>query len=131
MVFRGTVMNFDALESWYYKTGKEVLMHGNMSTTKSLDTALRYSMCNTYSGPDVSVLFVISIQNNMGFSGFRLNDEKYTAYPGEQVFLLGEGFPVNVLKVEQDVVIHNKNKSLKKFNNKKVTIIYLHNDSCF
>lgn len=49
---------------------------------------------------------MISVQNYHGYHAFRLDDEKYSAYPYEKEFLLAEGVEVYVMKVE-DVTTNN------------------------
>ena len=46
------------------------------------------------------VLFFISVQNYNGFNGFRLNGEKYSAYPQEREVILLDGTKVIVMKIE-------------------------------
>jgi len=76
-------------------------MHGSTSTSKNMEISLGFSKCHTdYSDNQQPVLFVYSIRNHAGFNGFRLNSKKYSVYPGEQEYLLMEGFEVYVLKVE-------------------------------
>lgn len=52
----------------------------------------------------VPVVFVISVRNYLGFHAFRMNDERFTAYPQEQEFLLMEGIFLWVMKVEELLV---------------------------
>ena len=79
-----------------------------MSTSKNLEVGLDGTKCNTvYSSNFHPVLFVYSVRNYRGFSGFRMSDERYTAYPQEQEYLLQEGFRVYALDVENDFVINN------------------------
>ena len=52
-------------------------------------------------GAMVPVLFLISVQNYNGFNGFRLNGEKYSAYPLEREVILLDGTKVVVMKVEE------------------------------
>ena len=100
-------------------------MHGCTSTSKNLDVALGFSQCDTdYDAENKqAVLFVYSIRNYDGFSGFRLNSKRYTLYPEEQEYLLMEGFRVYVLEVEDGFKI--KNQHLSKYDAKTVTVIFL------
>lgn len=63
-----------------------------MSCTKSRDMSY------------IPVLFVISVRNYLGYHAFRMNDERYTAYPQEQEYLLMEGIFLWVMKVEELLV---------------------------
>jgi len=47
------------------------------------------------------VVFIVSVQNYNGFNGFRLNGEKYSAYPLEREVILLDGTKVVVFKVEE------------------------------
>lgn len=47
------------------------------------------------------VVFLISVQNYNGFNGFRLNGEKYSAYPMEREVILLDGTKAIVMKVEE------------------------------
>jgi len=100
-------MNKEWIEDWREEIGlqgeyegqsvegmlKYIPMHGSTSTSKSMDVALGFSKCGTkYDDNKQAVLFVYSIYNYGGFNGFRLNDKKYSVYPGEQEYLLMEGF---------------------------------------
>ena len=95
-------MNKEWITGWREEVGKKwIPMHGSTSTSKNMQVALGLSLCHTnYSDNQQPVLFVYSILNYYGFPGFRLNSKKYSVYPGEQEYLLMEGFEVFVLKVE-------------------------------
>ena len=74
-----------------------------------------------------SVIFVFLIRNYEGFYGFRLSDERYSAFPAEKEFLLMEGFDVLIINVDNDYVIENKVPGFEAYNSKTVTIVYLYN----
>lgn len=44
---------------------------------------------------------MISVRNYLGFHAFRMNDDRYTAFPQEQEYLLMEGMFLWVMKVEE------------------------------
>jgi len=71
------------------------------------------------------VLFVYSVLNKNGFNGFRLTDSRYTPFPHEQEYLMMEGYYVYVLDIVQNVQIANTNGDMIKYNNKKITVVYL------
>ena len=50
------------------------------------------------------VVLIISVQNYIGFNGFRLNGEKYSAYPLEREVILLDGTKVVVMKVEEETI---------------------------
>ena len=79
-----------------------VKLKGNTSTTKSFRQALLN--LNSKDASLIPVLFTITVRNYLGFHAFRINDERYTAHPYEQEFLLMEGIFVWVLKVEEILV---------------------------
>ena len=69
------------------------------------------------------VIFFISVQNYNGFNGFRLNGEKYSAYPMEREVILLDGTKVIVMKVEEiKMRQQSENKSEE---NQKITFIHL------
>ena len=73
----------------------------------------------------VPVLFLISVQNYNGFNGFRLNGEKYSAYPLEREVILLDGTKVIVMKVEE-IDVKSMNMELNDLNgNSSITLIHL------
>ena len=84
-----------------------VNMPGTTSTSSNLGVALNFSKCATkfIKIPGKSVLFVFFFQNWIGFPGFGLNQPEYSAFPFEEEYLLCEGIPVWVLRVDENVVI--------------------------
>lgn len=120
-------MNTDWIEDWRKQIGKnEIDLHGIMNTSKNLEVALNYTKCHTeYAAEQQPVLFVYSIRNYNHFSGFRLNDKRFTPYPEEEEYLLMDGFWIYVLDVEDNYEIVNKHKAFQKFNGKKITVVYL------
>ena len=102
------------IEDWREKVGNGWFrLHGCTSTSKNMEVALGFSKCHTdYSGNQQPVLFVFSICNDYGFNGFRMNSKRYSVYPGEQEYLLMEGFKVFALKVEDSFKIKNQYVSL-------------------
>ena len=94
-------MNKEWITGWREEVGKKdedgnmkyFSLHGSTSTSKNMEVALGFSKCHTdFSANQQPVLFVFSITNFNGFNGFRLNSKKYSVYPGEQEYLLCEGF---------------------------------------
>ena len=69
-------------------------------------------------------MFLISVQNYNGFNGFRLNGEKYSAYPLEREVVLLDGTKVAVMKAE-DIEVKNKNREFKELDGHTVTFIHL------
>ena len=120
-------MNQVWIEDWRKEIGQDYInLKGITNTTKNLDIAMDYSKCHTdFWNHTTPVVFVISIWNNSGFKGFRLTDKRFSVYPEEQEVLLMEGFPVYVLDIQDGFEIENKNEQLKKYDGKKITIIYL------
>lgn len=54
-----------------------------------------------------------------------MTDERYTVFPNEQEYLFFEGMGFYIVDIDDDFEIKNKNKMMKKYNGKKVTVIYL------
>lgn len=73
---------------------------------------------------EVSVMFIISVQNYNGFKCFRLNGEKYSAYPQEKEVILLDGTQVAVMNVEE-VQIDNDAEDFEHLKGKSLVIIHL------
>ena len=73
----------------------------------------------------IPVLFVMSCQNYESFSGLRLNNEAYTAYPYEQEIILAEGSEVIVLKVDTEFKLQNLDLQIANYYNRHLTLIHL------
>ena len=71
------------------------------------------------------VLFVIICQNYMSSQGVRLNNEAFTAYPGDQEMVLRQGCRVYVLQVQKKVVYKNNYTTFQEFNDQEFTIVHL------
>ena len=101
LLFRGALMQKEWINPWRKEVGGGIsLPGGSTSTSQNLDVALGFSKCHTdYTDDQQPVLFVYSIKNYFGFSGFRMTDKRYSMYPSEQEVLLMEGFEVYVLDV--------------------------------
>ena len=113
LLFRGALMNKDWIDKWSFNIGNELHLQGCTSTSRNLDVALGFSKCDTdYAFEQQPVLFVFSMLNQTGFSGFRLTDKRYSIYPQEQEYLLCEGFPVYIIDVQERFEIKNDYKHL-------------------
>ena len=65
------------------------------------------------------------MQNYNGFNGFRLNGEKYSAYPLEREVILLDGTKVVVMKVEE-INVNSINMELNGLNGQNsITLIHL------
>lgn len=76
------------------------------------------------------VLFVICIQNWIGYNAFRLNSAQFSAHPGEHEVILNEGFPLAVIAREDLNLDYSKKTEdpyWSDFNGKKLTVFYLFN----
>ena len=100
-------MPFEWINEWRAHIDKHVCMASNITATRSLLPALQISNCHNHiDDPDYKpVLFVFLLKNYNGFSGWRLTNSNYTAYPQEQEFLFREGFGIIVLHVDDSVLI--------------------------
>jgi len=107
-------------------------MPGTTSTSSNLGVGLKFSRCGieykTMSGK--SVLFVFFFKNYYGFRGFRLNQPEYSAFPDEEEYLLIEGIPVTVLKVEENMVLDCKDITAvkDKYHGQTINVVYLFNN---
>ena len=131
LLFRGTQMTKSAVETWRDQVAREsfnqqgqpvarcLQLKGSTSTSESFRIAMNFVQGKSeqtwlqnkyFNDPDdeeiVPVLFLISVQNYNGFNGFRLNGEKYSAYPLEREVILLDGTKVIVMKVEEVDVKH-------------------------
>jgi len=77
---------------------------GNTSAYMNLETALKLN--KSPSTDTVFVLFVFLMKNYSGFSGVRLNKDQYSAFPGEEEFLIVEGSPATVLAVDEALQVN-------------------------
>lgn len=126
LLFRGALIDKEWLGGWYERVGKDLKLDGYTSTSKSLDVALGFSGAETeHSINQQPTLFVFSIRNYFGFSGFRLSDKRWSIYSQEEEYLLNGGFRVFVLDIEHDFEISSHHQDLKKYDGKTITIIYL------
>lgn len=112
LLYKGGQMAETWIEEWEQFENEPVRMPGFSTCTKSLQIALDHAFTDI-NRMLVPTLFVISCKNCHGFWGFNMNNEFYSAYPGEKETLLSEGFPVYILKVEHDIPIMNLNNSCK------------------
>ena len=92
------------IEDWREQIGNNILLHGTTSTSRNLEVALDYSKCDKkYRDDQQAVLFIYHVVNNYyGTCAFRMTDERFTAFPYEQEFLLVEGIKVRVLDIEDN-----------------------------
>lgn len=130
LLFRGVLLPHVWLKDWTSQEGGDfVRMPTLTSSSQSIEIALQFSQVKeqTVETTKKSVIFVFLIRNYEGFYGFRLSDERYSAFPAEKEFLLMEGFDVLIINVDNDYVIENKVPGLEAYNSKKVTIVYLYN----
>jgi len=128
LVFRGVLMKQTWLKDWKRKAGgADIGLHGTTSVSRNLEIALELSKCDTNKDNNmIPVLFVYTIRNYKGFSGFRNNDGRYSAFPCEQEYLLIEGTKIYILSIQENFVIES-NYNLR-FNGNKLTVIYCLNN---
>ena len=116
-------------DAYLKKVGKKVNMPGTTSTSSNLGVALGFSKCSIKDIATLgkSVLFVFFFKNYEGFGGFRLNQPEYSAFPFEEEYLLMEGYPLWVLKVDENIVIANETTKewREQYNGQTINIVYL------
>lgn len=78
-------------------------MKGQTATSESFRIALDFARTNvnTNNSQNQMVLFVLVAHNYFHYHGFRLNNELYTAHPGEKEVLFMEGTAVAVVGVDE------------------------------
>ena len=106
-------------------------LKGQTATSESFRIALDFARTNvnTNNSQNQMVLFVLVAHNysGLGYTGFRLNNELYTAHPGEKEVLFMEGTEVAVVGVDE-VRFDEKaftDPFMKFLNAKFLTIVYL------
>jgi len=130
LVYSGTLLNEFQILNWKELMTKHskgmASLNGLTKTTRSLDFALEQTQCTTSNDSKLKpVLFVYSIGNKNGFNGFRLVDNRYTPFPHEQEYLMMEGYYIYVLDIVENFQVVNTNGEMIKYNNKKITVVYL------
>ena len=58
-----------------------------------------------------------------------MNNDAYSAFPGEGEILLTEGIAVYVLDIQNDVKIQNRHESMKEYDEKIIKIIHLFHET--
>lgn len=69
---------------------------------------------------------MMCMQNYYGFKGLRVNLTRYSSHHFEEEVLLMEGIKMFVVRVEE-ITFKSEIDSMKKYNDKRVTLIYLFN----
>ena len=92
-------MKEEWLNDWKNACGSNVCLPGNTSTSEIIDIALRFAKPNEED--ELPVLFIFYVWNFQNYSGFRLNDERYSAFPNECEHLLPEGQQICVEEYEE------------------------------
>jgi len=73
-----------------------------------------------------SVIFVLTVFNEITYPGFRLNNEKYSAYPDEEEVLLPAGTQFEIEGYENiECTAFTPKEGQEDLNGKKIHIIYL------
>ena len=131
MLFRGAALKQDQINDYKTKaaSGDRYHLAGQTSCFESLDIGLKHAFgaldqAGARSSEQAPVLFVYTVQNYWSYMGVRLNNEAFTAYPGEGELLLCDGCPVYVLGVSQ-VVVGNGHADFAKYTGKALTVIYM------
>lgn len=103
-------------------------MQGTTATTLNPRVALDFANCNQKQlALDLHpVVFVFCMQNYYGFKGVRINLTRYSSHHFEEEVLLMDGIKMFVVGVEQ-ITFQSEIESMKKYNDKQVTLIYLFN----
>lgn len=97
-------MNKIDIQHWKEKVGEKVRLPSTTSFTENFREAI-YSARHKNKDKDIrSVVFVLTIFNQDSYPGFRLNNEKYTAYPDEEEYLLPAGLQVEVEDYKKQVM---------------------------
>ena len=75
-------MNSDWIDEWKQASGINVCLPGNTSTSELFDIAMKFAAVDD--DTQVPALFVFYVWNFNRYPGFRLNDERYSAFPYEK-----------------------------------------------
>lgn len=100
LVYKGCMMHKDKIQRWKDQVGETVHLPSITSFTESFRESI-YSLNHLdfikNKNKDIKpVIFVLSLFNQTSYQGFRLNNEKYSAYPGEQEILMPAGMKVGI-----------------------------------
>lgn len=86
----------DKINQWKAQVGAKVSLPCTTNFTENFREAL-YSAKHVNKDKSIkAVLFVLAVFNEASYPGFRLNNEKYTAYPDEEEAILPAGTSVEV-----------------------------------
>ena len=97
IVYKGTLMTMAQIERWKKAIGGQVRIPCVTSFTENFRQAV-YSCANydqTLKGW-YPVIFSFAILNQTSYPGFRLNTEKFAAYPDEEEILIPSGINVEL-----------------------------------
>ena len=79
---------------------------------------------NAASADNVQAIFVLSAQNYSGFKYFRMNREKYSAYPHEKEIILADGTKTVIIGV-QKVSLNLDQEAFTGLTSNVLTIIHM------
>lgn len=98
LLYKGCFMNMDKIEMWKKQASKgaKIRLPSTTSFTMNFREAV-YSAKHVNKNKMIKpVLFVLAIFNEKDYPGFRLNNEKYSAYPDEEEYIIPAGVQLEV-----------------------------------
>ena len=127
MLFKGAKMKPAWIEEYRRQDPlKQIKWPGNTGCSQSIKVALDDALFENQGDEGyIPVLFSICMKNYQRFTGVRLCNENYSAYPSENDTLLMEETSVFTLGVE-DHLIQNTHPGFEDYYNMRMTIIYLY-----
>ena len=98
LVYKGCFMNIEKIEMWKKQAAKgaKIRLPCMTNFTMNFREAV-YSAKHVNKNKQIKpVLFVLAIFNEKDYPGFRLNNEKYSAYPDEEEYIMPAGVQLEV-----------------------------------
>lgn len=132
MMFKGARLIPQQIDEWeqgVYNSESKIFQV-NLPPFTSYSHSITYALDMAIEEPKpatVPTLFILTCHNYMGFNGFNMGNQAYSAYPNEQEAVFNEGTYVHVLDVEKDVPLHNFSILLDQEDGggEKITLIHL------
>lgn len=119
-------MTGNKIIEWKNNIGKKVHTPTITSFSENFRQAVYSSRHYNKNKEMKSVIFVLTVFNEITYPGFRLNNEKYSAYPDEEEVLLPAGTQFEIEGYENiECTDFTPKEGQEDLNGKKIHIIYL------
>ena len=126
LLFKGCYMPSSEIMKWKNTVGKKIILPSVSSFNQNFRESMYASRHKNENTDIKSVIFCLTIFNEIDYPGFRLNDERYTCYPDEEEVLLPAGCQLEVEGFEQmEMSEYTPKEGQENYNGKKFSIVYL------